>query len=341
MIIGIDDSGDFETDPKSLYAAVFIRPKKYDRIIKTFTSWEDGLPASVKEGGEVKGWLLSIDQLAEFTDRVLINNGYGAIKLGVFMIDVDEHNSSSLLGQRELNLTQIKEGVDKNYRNNGDEYRKIIHQYSQMSAWLNAKSVKTLYKIELLGIAIVKSFNLAIIVSVDKRFDKELGKLTMSIDEGIVGRKSVEMYWRDLLRNQFWSLTSTVEPIIQLTTWRANHPYVKRFDQYPGSTESLSQFNRSEIDKVFNFYNSNDKPEIRIADIVASTYFRYFVQGEKNLKVVIDRMVSQVIVGKPFTLIRMAKGRHPYAKNPYEDEIEGVTIDDLRAKYENDRQGSN
>lgn len=334
MIIGIDDSGNFESDSKSLYAAIFIRPKKYDKIVEVFSSWESDLPAIAKENGEVKGRLLSSDQLAEFTDRVLINNGYGAIKLGVFMIDIDEHNSSSLIGQRELNLGQIKAGVDKHYRGKGDEYREIAHQYSQMAAWLNAKSVKTLYKIELLGITIVKSLNLSILTSVYKGYDKELGKLTMSIDEGIVGRKSVEMYWRDLLRNQFWNLTSTVEPIIHLTTWRANHPFVKRFDQYPGSTESLSQFNRTEIDKVFNFYDSKDKPEVRIADIVASTYFRFFVQGESGLKSVVDKMASQVIIGKPFTLIRIAKGTHPDAKNPYEDTIDGITMDDLKAKYE-------
>lgn len=334
MIIGIDDSGNFETDPKSLYAAIFIRPKKYDKIVEVFSSWEEALPASVKESGEVKGRLLSNNQLAEFTDKVLINNSYGAIKLGVFMIDIDEHNSSSLIGQRELNLGQIKAGVDKHYRGKGGEYKEITHQYSQMAAWLNAKSVKTLYKIQLLGIAIVKSFNLAILTSVNKGYDKELGSLTMSIDEGIVGRKSVEMYWRDLLRNQFWNLTSTVEPIIYLTTWRANHPFVKRFDQYPGSTEALSQFNRTEIDKVFNFYDSKDKPEVRIADIVASTYFRFFVQGESGLKSVVDKMASQVIIGKPFTLIRIAKGTHPDAKNPFEDKIDGLTMDDLKAKYE-------
>lgn len=341
MIIGIDDSGNFESDSKSLYAAIFIRPKKYDKIVEVFSSWESDLPAIAKENGEVKGRLLSSDQLAEFTDRVLINNGYGAIKLGVFMIDIDEHNSSSLIGQRELNLGQIKAGVDKHYRGKGDEYREIAHQYSQMAAWLNAKSVKTLYKIELLGITIVKSLNLSILTSVYKGYDKELGKLTMSIDEGIVGRKSVEMYWRDLLRNQFWNLTSTVEPIIHLTTWRANHPFVKRFDQYPGSTESLSQFNRTEIDKVFNFYDSKDKPEVRIADIVASTYFRFFVQREDGLKTVMDKMVSQVIIGRPFTLIRMMNSRHPNAKNPFEDRIDGMTIDDLKVKYEGDRQGSN
>lgn len=334
MIIGIDDSGNFESDSKSLYAAIFIRPKKYDKIVKVFTSWEEGLPTSVKEDGEVKGRLLSKDQLVEFSDKVLINNGCGAIKLGVFMIDIDKHNSSSLIGQRQLNLTQIKEGVDEHYRGKGDEYKEITHQYNQMSTWLNAKSIKTLYKIQLLGITIVKSFNLAILISVNKGYDKELGSLTMSIDEGIVGRKSVEMYWRDLLRNQFWNLTSTVEPMIYLTTWRANHPFVKRFDQYPGSTEALSQFNRSEIDKVFNFYDSKDKPEIRIADIVASTYFRFFVQDEKSLEVAVDRMVSQVIIGKPFTLIRMMNERHPSAKNPFEDKIDGLTMDDLKAKYE-------
>lgn len=63
------------------------------------------------------------------------------------------------------------------YRNKGKEYIQIATQYEQTAEWLRAKSVKTLYKIKLLGLSIVRSMNLAIMTSVDRDFDKELGAM--------------------------------------------------------------------------------------------------------------------------------------------------------------------
>ena len=149
-----------------------------------------------------------------------------------------------------------------------------------MSNWLESKSLKTLYKIQHLGIAIVKSFNLAIITSALRGFDKELGKLEINIDQGITGRPSVERYWKDTMRTIFWNLTSSIEPIIHITEWRSDHPFIKRFYKYPESTESMSVFTQ-EIRSVFNFFDSKERIEIRIADIVANVYFRKYVKKEQ------------------------------------------------------------
>lgn len=51
MIIGIDDSGNFETDDLSFFAAALIRPTKYKKIERVFIEWEAQLPDSVRRNG--------------------------------------------------------------------------------------------------------------------------------------------------------------------------------------------------------------------------------------------------------------------------------------------------
>jgi hypothetical protein len=50
MIIGIDDSGDFESTEVGLYAAVLIRPKKQAKIEKIFLDWEKLFLTPQKKG---------------------------------------------------------------------------------------------------------------------------------------------------------------------------------------------------------------------------------------------------------------------------------------------------
>ena len=177
MIIGIDDSGNFETDDLSFFAAALIRPTKYKKIERVFIEGEAQLPDSVRGDGEVKGYLLSSKQLEDLADRVLINNGYGAIKIQTFAVQISEANTGSLLHERDRNIDQLTTGARDIYRNKGKEYIQIATQYEQTAEWLRAKSVKTLYKIKLLGLSIVRSMNLAIMTSVDRDFDKELGAM--------------------------------------------------------------------------------------------------------------------------------------------------------------------
>jgi hypothetical protein len=332
MIIGIDDSGNFETDEVSFYASAFIRPKRKAKIEKVFLEWEKCLPDSVKENGEVKGHKLNQEQLLEFIDKVLINNGYGAVKQQAFGIQINEHNTNFLEGQRKHQVQQMRDGA-KEYQSQGKKFFLIAGQYNQMADWFDSKSLKTLYKMELLGIAIVKSLNLAIITSTLRDFDKELGKLEMNIDEGIAGRASVESYWRDAMRTMFWNITSRIEPLIHVTTWRSNHPFIKRFNQHPKSTESLAMFTH-EIKKMMQFRDSKDYFEIRIADIIASTYFRKYVKNE-NLDDAIKLLNTQrVMFGNPFIRVSMGDGeKDPNPINPYTDRIEGVTADEIKEKY--------
>ena len=94
------------------------------------------------------------------------------------------------------------------------------------------------------------------------------------------------------MRNTIWSITSTVKPMIQVTSWTPRYPYLQRFIKHPESAEALAQLT-DEMRNVFQFYDSKIKYEIRIADIIASAYFRRFVKNEINLSDTIQ-MTTQI-----------------------------------------------
>lgn len=320
MIIGIDDSGNFDSDKLSFYASVFIRPKKYKQIKTKFILWEENLPDSVKENSEVKGKLLNEEQLIDFADKILINNGYGAIKAQAFGIEINESNKKHLITQQNRNVIQLNQQAKEVYRDQGDEYTQIATFYEQMASWLASKSLKTLYKIELLGIVIVKSLNLSIISSTLRNFDKELNKLEINIDEGITGRESVDRYWRDMMRTIFWHITYYVEPIIHIEEWRFNHPFLKRFIENP-KDRSLKAMFTSEMRDLSKFYDSKDRPEIRMADIVASAYFRKYVKNE-NIDGAIKLFAQQRIeFGQSYVKVALAGKPILNPINPYESNI--------------------
>jgi len=332
MIIGIDDSGNFNSDPASLYAAIFIRPKRYKKIESKFLAWEAQLPESVKEKGEVKGKLLNEDQLIDFTDKILINNSYGAIKLQVFAIEINDTHNAILKEQQSRNVIQMKQQAKEVYRDQGKEYIQIASFYEQMSSWLASKSPKTVYKMELLGIAIVKSFNLAIITSTLRGFDKELDKIEINIDQGITGRPSVERYWQDTMRTMFWHITSSAEPIIHISDWKHSHPFLRKFYKYPKSKESIGMFTQN-IRNVFRFYDSRERYEIRIADIVASTFFRQYIKNESIDRPIKIMLRQRIRFDGTFVNVKLGNKKNPNPINPYTDRVGGVTAEELEKKY--------
>lgn len=335
MIVGIDDSGNFGDDPLSFYAAVFIRPRRYARIKEKFLLWENQVPDSAKENGEVKGKLLSEDQLIEFADIILTNNGYGAIKAQVFGIEINKTNTDALLNQRSRNVAQMREQSEETYRAKGREFNQIASFYEQMADWLESKSLKTLFKIELLGIGIVKALNLAIISSTLRGFDKELGKLEINIDQGITGRASVDNYWRDTMRMIIWNITSSIEPIIHISEWRPNHPFIKRFYRYPEDQESLVMLTK-EMRNLSQFYDSKDRYEIRIADIVASAYYRKYVKKEAINEAIRLMARQRIEFGQPYIKIGLSNTENPNPINPYIDRVNGVTAEEIKKRHDGD-----
>ena len=279
MLIGIDDSGSFANEHTGLFAAVYIRPRKIIKIEKLFLEWENSLPEATKDNGEVKGRLLDEAQLADFATRVMSNNGIFQIKHHVFAIPIEGQSAENVAYQREKNVKQLQVAVE-DYRKQGSAFYAIAESYSKMAAWLKKRSMKTILKMELLSNTIYGSINDSILFSVLKGFDRELGQLSISIDKAFVNKEENMPYWRDMLRMAIWDLTYNGKGIIHLKNWNSHHPFIKRFYKFPKSRSSLAVFT-DDIRKCINFYDSREHFEIRIADIVANTYFRHYVMGEE------------------------------------------------------------
>jgi len=314
MIIGIDDSGDYDSAPVGLYAAILIRPKKQAKIEQHFLKWEGKLPSSVKKNGEVKGHLLSNDQLISFCEEVIRNPFFG-IKFLVVGIETDKLSKSSLDYQRDINLEQIAQGV-AGYRKQGEEFLAIANEYEEMAKWLKKKSYKTLMKIDLLGFALFKALNEAIKQSVVRNFSRELADLQFKIDKGFIGKDEHLMYWKDIVRGQMWHLSYHGGGIIHIKQWNSHHPFLKKFYPDPSSKTEKSIVKPAFRDSI-NFYDSSESYEIRIADIIASTFFRHFINNEK-LSAVRCLRSSNLSGRVPYTLMKLSQTR-VQTPNPYID----------------------
>ncbi len=327
MIIGIDDSGTFKEEHMGMFAAIYIRPKKYEKLKKVFELWEEGLPDRCRKDGEVKGWLLDDEQMSDFAEKVLLNNNVHGTKHHVFATPLIDFNVDTIKYQRDKNVKQLLEGAEQ-YRDDGKKYYKIAQFYEDMSKWLNKRSLKTLLKIELLSSTIYGAFRDSVVWSVNKDFDRELGDLTIRMDKGFIDKPIHMDYWLDTMRTSLWNLSYHGGGFIHLDTWRSNHPYVKRFIKYPDSNENLSVFTK-EIRNCMNFYDSKDFYEIRMADIIANAYFRHYVKKE-NLRSLEIFKKTRLYPTKTYTIVAV-QPTEVQTPNPYTDKVGGVSLADIKA----------
>jgi len=331
MIVGIDDSGSFKDEQIGMFAAVYIRPKKYEKLKQVFEEWEKVLPEESKKDGEVKGWLLKDEQLSYFAENILLNNNVHGTKHHVFATPLIDFNIATIEYQRTKNVKQMLEGA-KQYRKDGKKFYEIAQFYENMSKWLSKRSLKTLLKIELLASTIFGSINDSIIWSVNKGFDRELGELTIRMDKGFIEKPIHMSYWLDTMRTALWHLSYHGGGFIHLDTWKSNHPYIKRFNKYPESRENLAVFT-NEIRNRMNFYDSKEHFEIRMADVIANAYFRHYVKKEK-LNCIDSFKKTRLYPSKTYTIVAVQPSEVE-TPNPYTDNIGGTSLEDIRSEKTN------
>lgn len=272
MIIGIDESGNFETDQFSVSAAVYIRPRKADKIRNVFEKWEKSLPSSVKDRGEVKGFRLNEEQLNDFVENILVHNGYGRIRHTAVGIRSRDVAQSKMLQNRQAMLAKQLEDAEQNYRKC---FRGVDAGFCHdMAGWLRGLSDKSYSKFEMLCAILFDAFRFAPIAAMKSGCDKELKSLGISIDSTIIGRPSTQRYWEKILHDDFWNRSYTGEAFVYFTDWKPNHPFMKRFIAASLGAGKI-EFTE-ELQKCWGFANSKDKFEIRIADIVSNILYRYF-----------------------------------------------------------------
>lgn len=272
MIIGIDESGDFETDQFSISSAVFIRPGVASEICRVFEQWEKNLPDNVKEKGEVKGWKLSEQDLIDFVKNILLDNGYDQIRHASIAIRSSNEQQQHILKNRQEMLAKQIKDVEHFYRmqHNGAG----SNFCNGMSGWIKGLKSKNYAKLEVLCIILFDAFRFAPIAARWSDCDRELGELIINIDNTIIGKEQTRKYWEKILCGDFWERTHKGESFIQFPEWKPDDPFVKRFIATSLGTGEVEY--TEELQKCWNFTDSITNFEVRIADIVANILYRYY-----------------------------------------------------------------
>lgn len=270
MLLCIDETGAFQPSGNnfSFFVSTQIRQRRslYKQKISDFLRWERSLPRNLKDHkGEFKSRALSDRQLLRFVQQVVCPNPPLLITpVGVRASDNPPH----IITKHQHSQWQ---GIRKGYEWYRDNDRpQQANTYEEFSFWFKKLSYTQFMKIGVLGECIVHSIINAIGHSVTGRYDNELPRMRFIIDRDIVNNPRANIFWHELMRNQLYN-TSKRHPIPLLNTWRKkSHPFLQHFTR------------AGELDFNELFWNqlafdvSHRHPELRMADIVAGIFGRYF-----------------------------------------------------------------
>ena len=269
MIISIDETGDFSpnSDKFNFFVATHIRQS--DGLFKVkerqFKNWENELPASLKNHkGEIKGSSLDCSQLRAFVENVILKSPYvGITSKRLRTVEnppslIDKHTAIVLAGLNDKYLRMIKSGCVEAIK------------FKDYANWIRKLNYQQYLKISFLGSLVFDSLKNTIIHSIRERYDHELVETKFLIDRIFVRGVEQNAFWRDVLRNQFFSY-SRKEPIPLLSDWKnTGHPFLTKY-----ASKGYLDFNEL-FWRNCKFGDSHVNFEIRIADIIGTILSRYF-----------------------------------------------------------------
>lgn len=314
MIISIDESGSFSTGSNLLhfFVAVHLRQDNqlYNDKMNQFIVWEKSLPKSLKNHkGEIKSSYLSDEQLLSFAKEVIRKNHYVGITPCCFRpLDNPAHVIEKY---KEVNIRCIREGVKAYHKHNNP---KLAASYEEFGNWLNKLSYNQYMKIILLGKCIASSLINSIGHSITGNYDHELVKLKFIIDKDFIKEPRHNAFWREILRNQLYSISLT-NPIPLLKDWKSTgHTFLNKYRKN----------GRMDFNKLFwehcDFLLSHENFEIRIVDSVNSILNKYFnkkqcVEAYKVIKPCFlkDGKISQIELPD----FDISKWKYDQSKNPW------------------------
>jgi Protein of unknown function (DUF3800) len=265
MKIFIDDSGSFnwQSPGKSVFCGVTIADRDYPAVVGRFAHWRRSVIGKSKR--ELKGSELTEAQLSSFASKVLpwTDKSTCLTVVGVDTCRTRQHHIIQLRKQASTMFGRSSEiaGEHNNSR--------IKESYRQMSGWISSRSPENVAWIIGLEEAIIDSLQHTIIRFMDPEDDCEFEDLRIFIDQSFVQREQHVSFWREWLRAGLAksSRTASVLP----NTWRPrSHPFIKRYEIYPG----LLDLNRLFVRNT-GFFRSEKFEGLQIADICAHTFFRH------------------------------------------------------------------
>ncbi len=269
MLLAIDESGSFGATAKGthFFVALHIRQKNHllEQKRAQFLAWEHTLPRSLKSPkGEFKGAALTDAQLLDFAMRVF--GTPPAVGITPVAIESSGQTAEIIRKHRHVALVGIREGV-KGYRALGRPA--VAQTYEEMGNWFQRLDNGLYLKAVLLGECIVNALINAIGHAVSSGYDDELLNLQYIIDRDFVRNTRHLTFWREILRNQLWHIT-TKKPIPLVKEWRTTgHAFLTKF----------TRNGKLDLNELFvnhcAFGSSHEHPELRMADMTATILSRY------------------------------------------------------------------
>jgi hypothetical protein len=274
MLLAIDESGSFGATAKGTHFFVALHMRQRDHLLQQkraqFLAWERTLPRSLKNAkGEFKGAALSDAQLHEFA--MCVFGTPPAVGITPVAIESSGQTAEIIRKHRHVALVGIREGV-KGFRALGRPA--VAQTYEEMGNWFQKLDNGLYLKVVLLGECIVNALINAIGHAVSGDYDDELINLRYLIDRDFVRNPRHLVFWREILRNQLWHITSK-KPVPLVTEWRTDgHPFLAKF----------TRNGKLDLNELFvnhcDFASSHDHPELRMADMTAAIVSRYLNRRE-------------------------------------------------------------
>ncbi len=299
MRVFVDESGTFgwKSPGWSIVAAVGITEGDgaYEAVAIRLRRWERSLPPSWRDGGEIKGRLLSDDDLTEFVVTVLESHrAKMQITLGGF--DSSRSTRSELTGYRDRLGTLATPEL---LRYVAAHNRRMTQTVGELIGWVRGRSEEQVAWLVCLQNTFAHALQHAVVALMDGD-DRELADIRLVVDRSWLRNQRHLNLWHALI-NSALNERSRTYPLELPNHWPPTHAFRRAYD-HEGGLDLRALWRRTQ------FARSHDEPGVRVADVVAHIALRYFRQRKAaNAFAALRRLV----MGRGETLLHGVEPRVP------------------------------
>ncbi|MES2619349.1 MAG: DUF3800 domain-containing protein [Bacteroidota bacterium] len=292
MIIAIDETGTFsftnDANLRHFFLASFFLEN--GNLLKTkkeqFEKWEATISEKKKERGEIKGYLLDTQDLGSFVQEVVCTKP--EIRFSCVSVVPKALNLELLKKHKNFEVRLIAQSLkqetwfprkDKNF----------IEQYAK---WLKKRNEVEFLKMFCLKHCLMDSLKNAFGYAIITDNEMELLDVGFKVDADFINNENI--YWNEYLLKSI-EQNSEVKPFPILDTWDDNHPITKK---YIINGKKGKGINLRTVYEGKNFFmDSKENFEIRITDIAAIIFNRYFNRSSSDISKVFSLIEKKAIIG--------------------------------------------
>ena len=279
MIIAIDESGNFNPNSNEyhIFAAAHIQNRNGSLEIKKrqFENWEKTIPTSMKDKkGEIKGQKLGKVEIKNFIKNVVYQKP--EIRFTYVSIIPNKNKKELINKHKQFETIQIKLKLES--IRNANERKANINFVEQLSNWTNKRNEIEYLKLLCLQKCLYNGLHNTFIYCEVFNLIDELLNIEIKIDKDFISNEDI--YWKIYSLRSIQEMTKK-QPLPMLNVWEENHPIRKK---YIIKNEGFNL--KIPFKDNLKFVDSKDNFEIRIVDIAAIVYNRYWNKksGKSNFE---------------------------------------------------------